>query len=90
MIEGLTEGLRARNGEITKTCGTTLNYLGMVLDFSHPGETWVTMKGFVDDMLMLIGLTGGLMGPPRSEGALAQAVKIAGRSSAPSWRRCCT
>jgi hypothetical protein len=46
MIEGLAEGLRVRYGEISKINGTILNYLGMVLDFSTPGETRVTMKGF--------------------------------------------
>jgi Reverse transcriptase (RNA-dependent DNA polymerase) len=34
MIESLSEGLRRRYGEITKTDGTIQNYLGMVLDFS--------------------------------------------------------
>jgi hypothetical protein len=48
-IESLAEGLRLRYGEITKSNGTlNLNYLGMVLDFSHPGETSVTMKRFVE------------------------------------------
>jgi hypothetical protein len=47
MIENLAEGLRLRYGEISKAKGTTLNYLGMVLDFSYPGETRVSMKGFV-------------------------------------------
>ena len=51
MIESLAGGLRLRYGEITKSDGTTLNYLGMVLDLTHPGEARVTMKGFVDDML---------------------------------------
>jgi hypothetical protein len=63
MIESLSEGLRRRYGEITKTNGTVLNYLGMVLDFSHPGETRVTMKGFVEDMLLSSGITGGAMTP---------------------------
>jgi hypothetical protein len=63
MIESLTEGLRLRFGEITKSNGTTLNYLGMVIDFSHPGETRVTMKGFVDNMLKSSGVTGGAMTP---------------------------
>jgi hypothetical protein len=30
MIERLAEGLRLRYGEITRTSGTSLNYLGMV------------------------------------------------------------
>jgi Reverse transcriptase (RNA-dependent DNA polymerase) len=58
MITDLSEGLRRRYGEITKTSGTVLNYLGMVLDFSHPGEVRVSMKGFVEDMLLSSGITG--------------------------------
>jgi hypothetical protein len=56
MIERLSEGLRRRYGEITETNGTILNYLEMVLDFSHPDETRVSMKGFVEDMLLSEGL----------------------------------
>jgi hypothetical protein len=47
MIESLAEGLRLRYGEITKSNGSILNYLGMVLDFSHPGKTRVSMTGSV-------------------------------------------
>jgi Reverse transcriptase (RNA-dependent DNA polymerase) len=63
MIEGLAEGLRVRYGKISKTNGTMLNYLGMVLDFSAPDETRVTMKGFVEDMLHTSGVTGGAKTP---------------------------
>jgi Reverse transcriptase (RNA-dependent DNA polymerase) len=59
MVEGLAEGLRLRYGEISKTNGSILNYLGVVLDFCTPGETRMTMKGFVEDMLH----TGGGGGP---------------------------
>jgi hypothetical protein len=30
---------------------------------SHPGETRVTMKGFVEDMLLSCGITGGAKTP---------------------------
>jgi hypothetical protein len=63
MIESLAEGLRLRYGEITKSDGTTLNYLGMVLDLTHPGEARVIMKGFVDEMLKSSGVTGGARTP---------------------------
>ena len=63
MIESLSEGLRARYGEITKTTGTVLNYLGMVLDLSRAGEARVSMKGFVEDMLQTSGVTGGARTP---------------------------
>jgi Reverse transcriptase (RNA-dependent DNA polymerase) len=59
MIESLSAGLRHRYGEITKTNGTILNSLGVVLDISHPGETRVAMKGFVEDILLSCGITGG-------------------------------
>jgi hypothetical protein len=63
MIENLSEGLRARYGEIAKTSGTMPNYLGMALDLSRPGEARVSMKGFVDDMLQSSGMTGGARTP---------------------------
>jgi hypothetical protein len=63
VIQGLAEGLRVRFGERTETNGTTLNYLGIVLDFSTPGETRVSMKGFVEDMLQTGGVTGGAKTP---------------------------
>ena len=63
MIDGLAEGLRQRYGEISKTKGSVLNYLGMVLDLSQAGETRVSMKGFVEDMLLCSGVTGGARTP---------------------------
>jgi Reverse transcriptase (RNA-dependent DNA polymerase) len=63
MIDNLSEGLRAKYVEITKTSGIVLNYLGMVLDLSQPGEARVGMKGFVDDMLQSSGVTGGTRTP---------------------------
>ena len=39
----------------------------MVLDFSHPGEARVSMKGFVEDMLVSSGITGRA-GTPATEG----------------------
>jgi hypothetical protein len=41
-IESLSGGLNHRYGEIAETKGTILNYLGMVIDFSQPGETRVS------------------------------------------------
>ena len=63
MIDALAEGLRVRYGEISKTEGTTLNYLGMVFDLSHPGEARVSIKGYVDSMLECSGTTGGARTP---------------------------
>lgn len=63
MIESLSEGLRKRYGEISKTSGTVLNYLGMVFDLSHPGEARVTMRGYVEELLLSTGVTGGARTP---------------------------
>ena len=38
MIESLTERLKKRYGEMSKTNGTVLNYLGMVFDLSRAGD----------------------------------------------------
>jgi Reverse transcriptase (RNA-dependent DNA polymerase) len=58
MIEELTSGLKKRYGEITLKHGPIVNYLGMVLDFSHPGEARITMGGYIDDMLKNSGIVG--------------------------------
>jgi hypothetical protein len=63
MIESLTEGLKKRYGEISKTNGTVLNYLGMVFDLSKVGEARVTMKGYVEELLTSTGVTGGARTP---------------------------
>jgi Reverse transcriptase (RNA-dependent DNA polymerase) len=63
MIDHLTEGLRARYGEISKTQGTILNYLGMTFDLSQPGEARVSMKGYVEDTLASCRITGGARTP---------------------------
>ena len=63
MISALTCGLKSRYGDITETYGTTLNYLGMVFDLSHPGEARVTMKGYVDDMIATCGVSGSARTP---------------------------
>ena len=55
--------LRTRYGEITKTGGTVLNYLGMVFDLTHPGEARVSMKGYVDSVLECSTVTGGAKTP---------------------------
>ena len=65
MISALTCGLKSRYGEITETCGNTLNYLEMVFDLPHPGEARVTMKGYVDDMIATCGVSGNA---PATEG----------------------
>ena len=44
--------------------------LGMVLVFSTPGETRVSMKGFVEDMLKTSGVIGGAK-TPATEGLLS-------------------
>ena len=58
MIRELADGLRTRYREITLNHGSTLNYLGMVLDLSVTGEARVTMRGYVDDVLTTAGILG--------------------------------
>ena len=51
MIDDLTEGLKTRCGDISLKNGTMVNYLGMSIDFTHPGEARLTMAGYVDEIL---------------------------------------
>ena len=44
-------GLKNKYGDISRTVGPVVNYLGMVFDLRHAGEARVSMKGFVDDLL---------------------------------------
>jgi hypothetical protein len=71
MIESLAEGLKKKYGEISKTNGIILNYLGMVFDLSVPGEARVTMKGYVEELLASTGVTGGAR-TPATEGLFEQ------------------
>jgi hypothetical protein len=58
MITQLAEGLKKRYGEISLTHGPVVNYLGMVLDFSHTGEARITMSGYIEDVLKSAGVEG--------------------------------
>ena len=44
MIESLTERLKKRYGEMSKTNGTVLNYLGIVFDLSRAGDMGKSSK----------------------------------------------
>jgi Reverse transcriptase (RNA-dependent DNA polymerase) len=56
MINDLTEGLTKRYGEISLKHGSVINYLGMVLDYSHAGQVEVTMC--TDELLKSSGIPG--------------------------------
>ena len=58
MIESLCDGLKRRYGEITRTDGPMLNYLGIRFDLTFPGETRITMQGYVEDILALSNIPG--------------------------------
>jgi hypothetical protein len=58
MIHDLTQGLTKRYGEISLKHGPVINYLGMVLDFTHVGQVVVTMSGYTDDVLKSSGIPG--------------------------------
>ena len=63
MVDELCDGLKARYGEIIKNSGPVLNYLGMVFDVTRPGEAKVTMKGYVEAMLVCSESPGGARTP---------------------------
>ena len=63
MVQELCDGLKKKYGEITLFTGPVLNYLGMVFDVTKKGEARVTMKGYVDDMLMCSETLGGARTP---------------------------
>jgi hypothetical protein len=63
MIDELTDGLRKRYGEITLKHGPQINYLGISIDFSHPGEARLTMAGYVNEIVTTSGVTGTARSP---------------------------
>ena len=63
MVDELCDGLKKRYGEITKCSGPVLNYIGMVFDLTTKGEAKVTMKGYVEDLLMCSETPGGARSP---------------------------
>lgn len=58
LIAELTDGLRARYGEITLSHGPRINYLGIAFDFSCPGEARVSMSGYINEILDSSGVQG--------------------------------
>jgi Reverse transcriptase (RNA-dependent DNA polymerase) len=58
MIKELIDGLVGRYGVISLKHGPVINYLGMVLDFTHAGEVQVTMGGYTDELLKWTGIAG--------------------------------
>jgi hypothetical protein len=58
MINELTDGLTKRYGEISLKHGPVINYLGMVLDFTHTRAAKVMMSGYTDDLLKSSGIPG--------------------------------
>lgn len=58
MISELCEGLRAKYGDISLAHGPLINYLGMTVDMTESGQAKVTMKGYIEDVLVAAGLPG--------------------------------
>jgi Reverse transcriptase (RNA-dependent DNA polymerase) len=58
IMNELTSRLGKRYGEISLTHGTVIDYLGMSLDFTVPGEARLTMAGYVQEILTTSGVTG--------------------------------
>ena len=63
MIDALCTGLKYKYGEVTRTNGPVVNYLGMVFDMTCKGEARVSMKGYVDDVLNGSGIPGVAKSP---------------------------
>ena len=63
MIEALCAGLTSKYGDVTRTDGPIVNYLGMIFDLSHPGEARVSMKGYVEDLLSGSDISGVARSP---------------------------
>jgi hypothetical protein len=58
MIEHLCTGLKDRYGDITRKDGPVVSYLGMTFDLSFPGEARLTMRGYVEELLISSGVIG--------------------------------
>ena len=58
LIDELCAGLRLKYGEVTRSDGPVVNYLGMTFDLRVKGEAKVTMKGYIQDALDASGTTG--------------------------------
>jgi Reverse transcriptase (RNA-dependent DNA polymerase) len=67
MIADLREGLTKAYGEVSMVQGPTLDYLGMTIDMSTKGEARITMKGYVEDVLLSAG-GRGTAATPATEG----------------------
>ena len=61
MIESLCIGLKRKYGDVSRTNGPIVNYLGMVFDLSHAGEARVSKKEYVDDLLTGSGISFALL-----------------------------
>ena len=66
-IAELTKGLRLRYGEITLKHGPNINYLGMAIDLSTPGEAVITMDGYANEIVTTSGVLG-ISRTPATEG----------------------
>lgn len=86
IIEELAVGLIVMYGDVTKKNGPILNYLGTVFNITVPGESTVTMGGYVEDMLREIGTTGGAR-TPATEGLL-EVREMASESDRVEIHRC--
>jgi Reverse transcriptase (RNA-dependent DNA polymerase) len=58
MIEHLCTGLKDRYGDITRKDGPVVSYLGMTFDLSFPGEARLTIRGYVEELLISSGVIG--------------------------------
>lgn len=57
VLDRFMNQLRERFGDLTERTGDIHSHLGMVFDFSEPGEVSITMPGYIDSMLEKYGVT---------------------------------
>ena len=62
-LDELVEGLRRRYGAITLARGPLLNYLGMSLDMTVPGQACITMPGYAEEIVKVSGVVGFAKSP---------------------------
>jgi histone deacetylase 1/2 len=63
LIDQLESLLKDKFNEITVNDGVVHSYLGMIFDFSIPGDVKITMDGYVNDLLKQADISGTVSTP---------------------------
>ena len=62
-IDEVNNMLVSKYGEVNRSDGPILNYVGMTLDFSSEGEVKLSMKKYIDDIIDLYQVSGDASTP---------------------------